>query len=190
MKSNKIVGVAEGRNNDDAVNMKQYNSLGTNIITLSNLLTTINTSVNNISTSINNIKTQNGYYYFTRDLKHDNEKNVLFPRFFKAPFSTTSSRSIDFQIRRNGFYHIIYNDNYKNSGTLYVRETHSKKSLFQQSFNNSSAWIPITVNAVIRVAIPQGYGYANLHFGFGLNSSGILDGAGYSTFFIKYIGEL
>ena len=120
MKNNKIVGVGEGRNNDDAVNMKQYNSLGTNIITLSNLLTTMNTSVNNISTSINNIKTQNGYYYFTRDLKHDNVKNVLFPRFSKTPFLTTSSKSVDFQIRKNGCYRIIYNDNYKNSGTLYI----------------------------------------------------------------------
>ena len=71
-----------------------------------------------------------------------------------------------------------------------IKETHSRKTLFEQSFNNSSDWIPITINALIRVSIPQGYLYANLHIGFGLNSSGILDGAGYSTFFIKYIGEL
>ena len=167
----------------DAFNKSQL------ILIQSSLTSQIQTLNNQIQT-LNNKFTNYGYYYFTRDLKHDNGRNVLFPSFSQNPFSTTSSKSLDFQIRKNGYYHIIYNDNYKNSGTLYIRETHIGKTLFEQSFNNSSDWIPITINALIRVSIPQGYIYANLHIGFGLNSSGILDGVGYSTFFIKYIGEL
>ena len=129
----------------------------------------------------------NSYYYFTRDLKHNNGKSVLFPNFNTFPFSTTGSNTINFQIGKNGHYHIIFTDSYKNSGTFAIYETNAKNTLFQLTIGNSSDWKPIIINAVIKVSIPQNYAYANLHFGFRLNDSAILDGVGYSTFFIKYI---
>ena len=183
MNNKKIEGVGVGTELTDAVNKAQLTLIQ------SSLTSQIQTLNNQIQT-LNNKFTNYGHYYFTKDLKHDNENFVRFPNFYQNPFSTATSKALDFHIRKNGYYHIIYTDNYKNSGTFYIRETHSSQTLFEQSLNNSSNWIPITINALIRASIPQGYLYANLHIGFGLNSSGILDGVGYSTFFIKYIGEL
>ena len=122
MKGNKIIGVGDGTSNNDAVNKIQLDAviaqLNMNINTLNNL---IKTNKNNITT----INTNDGCYYFTDDLKHNNSQVVNFPEINKYPFSSNNSSEF-LRITLDGNYQIIYTDFYKKSTKVLIYETPRK----------------------------------------------------------------
>ena len=65
IKGNKIIGVGNGTANSDAVNKAQLEAVETQV-------TTVNKGVTQNKTDIATINTNNGYYYFTDQLKHVN----------------------------------------------------------------------------------------------------------------------
>ena len=109
MKSKKIVNLGNGTANSDAVNKSQLDAVETQV-------TTVNEGVTQNKTDIATINTNNGYYYFTDQLKHDNSNTVKFPRAKFPPIdSYPFSRGSDdykLRIRIDGYYHIIYTDFY------------------------------------------------------------------------------
>ena len=172
--NSKITGVGNGTANSDAVNKSQLNSVETQI-------TKNKTDI----TSINN------YYYYTDDLQHDNSSIVSFTYFNSYPFGAELGNKSDRLILLlDGYYHIIYTDFYKGSGTSKI--THDVYSgldkpddVFTLSLNNQSDWTPITINTIKKIE-KQGYPYIKLKFRFyGVNPK--LNGNGFSTFYIRYL---
>ena len=100
-----------------------------------------------------------------------------------------------FRITLDGHYQIIYTDFYKGDGAykFVIMDVTNRIDLFVVDLDNQSDWSTITINAVIPINVDNGFGYVDIRLGlrtthFG-STSPILDGAGYSTFFIKYLGD-
>ena len=163
MGNNKITGVADGTTNKDAVNKAQLDALETKL----------------------------KYYYYTNDLKHNNSKTVKFPTINDYPFSTQSGVGNEhrFIISLDGYYHVIYNDFYKGSGTFQI--THDSPSgpvLHSIRLNIKSKFTPFTINSVFKIE-RQGNNTTKLvfHITNVLISNTVLDGIGSSSFYIKYL---
>ena len=168
MGNNKITGVGNGTANSDAVNKSQLNLVETQV-------TKNKTDI----TFINN-------YYYTDDLQHDNSSIVSFTYFNSYPFGAELGNKSDRLILLlDGYYHIIYTDFYKGSGTFKI--THDVYSgldepddVFTLSLNNQSDWTPITINTIKKIESIK------LKFRFyGVNPK--LNGSGFSTFYIRYL---
>ena len=99
MKGNKIIGVGDGVDNEDAVNKSQLNALRLNVLTY--------------ITALTEKLTKYGYYYFTNVLKHKNQSTVKFPAVNQNPYSANDNSEL-FRITLDGNYQIIYTDNFKN----------------------------------------------------------------------------
>ena len=65
------------------------------------------------------INVNNGYYYFTNHLKHDNVKTVKFPAVNEYPYSANNDSEL-FRITLDGHYHVIYTDNMKVIGKFTI----------------------------------------------------------------------
>ena len=163
MGNNKITGVADGTTNKDAVNKAQLDALETKL----------------------------KYYYYTNDLKHNNSKTAKFPTINDYPFSTQSGVGNEhrFIISLDGYYHVIYNDFYKGSGTFQI--THDSPSgpvLHSIRLNIKSKFTPFTINSVFKIE-RQGNNTTKLvfHITNVLISNTVLDGIGSSSFYIKYL---
>ena len=178
MGNKKITGVADGTTNKDAVNKAQLDRVETQTIANKNDIATINLN--------------HSYYYYTNDLKHNNEKNVKFPTISNSyPFSTQSGVGNEhrFIISLDGYYHVIYNDFYKGSGTFQI--THDSPSgpvLHSIRLNIKSKFTPFTINSVFKIE-RQGNNTTKLvfHITNVLISNSVLDGIGSSSFYIKYL---
>ena len=173
MNNHQIIGVADGSVDKDVVNVKQLNEL--------------KTEVSKIKTDITTIITNNGLVYYTNDLKHDNEKTVKFKPFTNHPYSVNNSSEF-FRISLAGFHHIIYTDFYNSEGLFYVYDNGKGRNLFGFHLNDVSDWTPITINMVIPISFDNGSNHTDLKFYITGSKKPNLDGAGYSTFFIKYLG--
>ena len=77
----------------------------------------------------------NSYYYYTDDLKHNNQKNVNFPNFNKYPFMSDTTEIIDIQL--DGYYHIIFTDHYKGNTNTF-RIISNTNPIFIQGFYSKS----------------------------------------------------
>ena len=137
----------------------------------------------------NTIKANRNYYYFTNKLKHNNKNFVNLPlNVDKTAFKTIYDiiyGGVLFLIK-SGDYQIIYTDQYKISVSSNVEfqfwDLTNDKKIFSTKFIPKTSFTPFTINSVINVQ-------ANTKVG--LHSSpinSVLDGTGYSTFFIKYLG--
>ena len=167
MGNKKIIGLADGAANNDAINKKQ-----------------LNTEVSNINNEINKIKRLLKFNYNTRSMKHNNERIIKFPNFYSNPYQT-SSVNTDVIILYEGYYHIIYTDYYKNGGTFKIYQGGSKV-LFDTFLNSKSTWTPFTINAVIRIKFDSGRNSA--HISMKSDDKDIMfDGINNSSFFIEYI---
>ena len=92
------------------------------------------------------------------------------------------------RISLDGHYHVIYTDFYnKKKWPIYIHDNTNGNDLFVTELDNQSDWTPITINAVIPINVDNGYGYADIKFYIQTTNNAILDGAGYSTFYIKYL---
>ena len=136
-----------------------------------------------------------GYYYFTDDLKHNNSNLVRFPPISNSyPFTTQLGDVNPYRLilYLEGYYHIIYTDFYKGSGTFKIThdayvDLNKPDDVFNLSLDHQSDWTPITINLIKKIE-KQGYPTIRLKFQLvNSNSNPILDGSGYSTFYIKYL---
>ena len=168
MGNKKITGVADGTDNNDAVNKSQLDALETKINEINRLLK---------------------YNYNTRGLKHNNERIIKFPNFYRYPYQSSSSvigGSLDtIIILEEGYYHIIYTDYYKNGGTFKIYQG-SSKVLFDTNLNSKSDWTPFTINAVIRIKFDSGRNSAHIRMKSD-DKDIMFDGINNSSFFIEYI---
>ena len=67
-----MINLGKGTVNGDAVNKEQLDAVETQV-------TTVNNEVTQNKTDIATINTNNGYYYLTDQLKHNNSDTVKFP---------------------------------------------------------------------------------------------------------------
>ena len=184
MKGNKIIGVGDGTSNNDAVNKIQLDAviaqLNININTLNNL---IKTNKDNIAT----INTNDGYYYFTDQLKHKNRSFVKFPpNINKYPFGLGRDQ-FRFRILLDGYYHIIYTDFYKSNGQFQVHDITNGNDLFVMNLSKQSNWTPITINAIVPITVDNGFKHADIQLKFGVFDDALFNGSGYSSFYIRYL---
>ena len=59
--------------------------------------------------------------------------------------------------------------------------------MFVISLDNQSGWSPITINTVIPINTDNGFRHVRIKMYMKKTSNGEFDGAGYSTFYIKYL---
>ena len=163
MSNNKIIAVKDGINDNDAVNKKQLNE---------------------IKNQLNEI---NGYYCFTNQLKHDNTKTVKFPSGINSYPFKSGADDFKFRILLDGHYHIIYSDFYKNNGQFIIHDHTNGNDLFVLNLDNQSNWTPITINAIVPITVDNGFKHADIQLKFKISDKAILDGDGYSTFYIRYL---
>ena len=176
MKNHKIINLDDGGVSGDVINKRQLDA--------------VQNQVDTINTNVNTINTNNGYYYFIKQLNHNNNSYVHFPsNIDKYPFKSANDPIYGgvLRISLSGYYHIIYTDYYKikvtSNASFIIWDLSNGKVLFSTTFNHKTDFTPITINAVINIQ-------ANATIGLHLTpANAILDGGEYSTFFIKYLGN-
>ena len=104
MKGKKIRGVGNGTSNSDAVNYQQL---------------------------IDHIKTINSYFFYTNYLEHDNENKVKFPAISHHPYSAIKN-SENLRISLEGYYQIIYTDNYNRKYKFMIADAKNDNYSFVQ----------------------------------------------------------
>ena len=165
MGNNKITGVSNGIADSDVVNKSQLDAL----------------------------ETKNKYYYYTDDLKDNNEGTIKFPRnVSQYPFFTSKySPYKRIKIELSGYYHIIYTDFYTGGGRFQILHDSwegldNPDPIFTLSLDVRSNRTPIKINVIKKIETLSGANDARIIF---TTTSGnlILDGVGHSTFYIKYL---
>ena len=87
MKGKKIKGVGDGSEDGDVVNVKQLNLV-------EKLFTILNNTVAKNNANIATINVNNGYYYYTKEMKHTNEWIVVFSKINEYPFESYNSPTL------------------------------------------------------------------------------------------------
>ena len=143
--------------------------------------------LNTLNNRLNVIITNHSYYYFTDQLKHDNNKTVKFPsRINSYPFRSGAD-DFKFRILLDGHYHIIYTDFYKYNGQFQIHDSTNGNNLFVINLGYQSDWTPITINAIVPITIDNGFKHADIQLKSRVSDSAIFDGDGYSAFYIRYL---
>ena len=187
MKSKKIIRLGDGSDKSDAVNKSQLDALELYIININNSLTTTITNINKLLNTTTDKVTNMGYYYFTDQLKHNNTNTVKFPSGINFYPFKSGADDFKFRILLDGHYHIIYTDFYKNNGQFRIHDHTNGNDLFVINLDNQSNWTPITINTIIPITVDNGFNHADIQFKFKISDNAIFDGAGYSTFYIRYL---
>ena len=184
IKGNKIIGVGNGTANSDAVNKSQLDAVETQV---KSQVTTVNNKVIQNKTDIATINKNNGYYYFTDQLKHNNSNVVKFPAVSNNYPYSADNGSAFLTITLDGHYQIIYTDFLRRGGQFIIHDDTNGNDLFVINLRSQSRWPPITINTVIPITVDNGFGYAKIKMYIKTTNNAILDGAGHSTFYIKYL---
>ena len=190
MKNKKIIRVGDGVDNSDAVNKAQLDALESDIISAKQLLSKLKSDSWFFKRDIQKLTDARGYYYLTDQLKHNNTNTVKFPSGINSHPFKSGADDFKFRILLDGRYQIIYTDFYKNSGQFKVHDSTNGNDLFVINFDNQSNWAPITINALVNITVDNGFNHADIQLKFGVSDDAIFDGAGYSTFYIKYLHGL
>ena len=187
MKNRQIKNVGDGQENADAVNVKQLNEVEKQFIIANNTVARNNANITTINVN-------NGYYYFTNQLNHNNLNTVSFPNITNSyPYSngkntvTGNKTYLVLRILLSGNYQIIYTDSYKNGGSFVIHDNTNGIDLFVVGLNNKLGWTPITINAVIPINVDNSFNHADIQLMIRTTNNAILDGSGKSTFYIKYL---
>ena len=96
-------------------------------------------------------------YYYTNQLKHNDEDAIKFPaNIYKYPFSTYNVVDIELNINLIGYYHITYTDYYKGGGQFDIKHNHwhgvnIPPHLFTLTLIEQSDWTPVTINTIIKI---------------------------------------
>ena len=180
IKGNKIIGVGDGTADDDDVNKSQLNAVETQV-------TTVNDKVTQNKTDIATINTNNGYYYFIDQLKHDNSKTVKFPAVNNYPYSADNGSEF-LTITLDCHYQIIYTDFYRGGGQFIIHDDTNGNDLFVTNLRPQSRWPSITINTIIPINTDNGFNYVRIKMYIQTTIKGaIFTGKGDSTFYIKYL---
>ena len=175
MGNNKITGVANGTDLNDAVNMSQLDAI----------------------ININN------YFTYTNKLKHNNDTNVRFPRINRSlknwkpsisfPFDINLYDDRTFKLKLDGWYHIIYTDNIRYGANFKIHDVTNNVDLFSTNMSYKTVNSHFTINAIFEIAIDKNI---KDHIEIKLQverlvssyHKPILEGSSLSTFYIKYLG--
>ena len=175
MGNKKITGVADGTDNNDAVNKSQLDAI----------------------ININN------YFTYTNKLKHNNDTNVRFPRINRSlknwkpsisfPFDINLYDNRTFKLRLDGWYHIIYTDNIRYGANFKIHDVTNNVDLFSTNMSYKTVNSHFTINAIFEIAIDKNI---KDHIEIKLQverlvssyNKPILEGSSLSTFYIKYLG--
>ena len=189
VKGNKIIGVGNGTANSDAVNKAQLDA--------------VKTQVTQNKTDITTINTENGYYTFTDHLKHNNLTNVRFPPINRSlkhwrpsilyPFELISNNNTILRIKLDGWYQVIYTDNYRYGGQFQIYNNTDGVYLYTRNIPYVDNFTPLTISADFEIVINK-----NLvnYIDISLLISNIannkndprFEGINCSSFYIKYLG--
>ena len=189
VKGNKIIGVGNGTANSDAVNKAQLDA--------------VKTQVTQNKTDITTINTENGYYTFTDQLKHNNRNNVWFPPINRSlkhwrpsilyPFELISNNNTILRIKLDGWYQVIYTDNYRYGGQFQIYNNTDGVYLYTRNIPYVDNFTPLTISAVFEIVINK-----NLvnYIDISLLISNIannknnprFEGINCSSFYMKYLG--
>ena len=90
-------------------------------------------------------------------------------------------------ITLSGTYHIIYTDFYTKSGQFIIHDHTNGNDLFVINIDDSSGRSPITINSVIPINTNNGFNHVEIKLYTKTTNNAIFEGAGYSTFYIKYL---
>ena len=187
MKSKKMINLGKVTVNNDAVNKAQLDTVELQVTTVNNKVTQNKTDIATM-----------GYYYFTDQLKHNNNNAVKFPAVANNYPYSADNNSEFLMITLDGHYQIIYTDFYtkgKRKGRKFIiHDDTNGNDLFVTNLVTLSSWSPITINTVIPITTDNGFNHAKIKL-YIKNRTGrklrgddaILKGAGYSTFYIKYL---
>ena len=136
----------------------------------------------------------NKYYYYTKDLKHNNENRIKFPTgTSNFPFITNIIHpQYSLKIRLSGYYYISYSDFYKGQGSFQIKYNYysginSPNPIFHINMINQTDWTPITINSLVYINKDinnsnEAEILMNLTSG-----NAIFKGVGYSSFYIKFL---
>ena len=153
----KIINVADGVDDNDVVTIKQLN-----------------------------IHPNPKWYYYTTDLKHNDNQVVALNKMNKYPFFV-DQHSDYMKISKSGFYEIIYNDFYKNKGTIVLYDETNNKDLARMGLVNKPSFSFFSFNAVFQIDLTDGQDHNEISIFIETTNNAVLDGKGYSTFYIKYL---
>ena len=179
MNFKKIVNLPYGQSNGDAVNKEQYDAFNTNLM-------------DEIITLQNEIDKISKWYYFTDQLKHDNETIVKFPSDIdKYPFKSVDDDNTKLRILLSGYYHVIYVDNCKYGGKFQIYDDTNGTTKFITGIVNTDTFSQFTINAVINVQTHDGFSHADIKLKaiktVSSNPDPQLDGTDDSSVYIKYL---
>ena len=189
MKGNKIIGVGDGTSNNDAVNKIQLDIL--------------DAKININKTNIQNINNHNGYFAYTNQLKHNNENTVKFPPINRSlkhwrpsisyPFGLVPNDNTKLKIKLDGWYQINYTDNIRYGGHFQIYDDTNGVYPFVINLPYYNFFSQFTINAIFEITIDKNLvNYVEIKLICDkpvLNKNRPeLDGAGASSFFIKYLG--
>ena len=183
MKSKKIVNLADGTVNNDAVNKAQLISMQASLVSQINTL-------NNKLNAINNKVTNDGYYYFTNQLKHNSEDIAKFPSDIdKYPFKSVTNNNTKLRLLVSGYYHVIYIDNCRYCVKFEIYDDTNSTTKFITGIISNDSYSQFTINSVINVQTHDGFGHADIELKAikTVSSNPQLEGTGDSSFFIKYL---
>ena len=183
MKGKKIINFGEGTANHDAVNKTQLDAVDSQV---KSQVTTVNNKVTQNKTDIATITRLDRYYYFTDQLKHKNSNTVKFPAVSNNYPYSANNKSEFLTIRVDGHYQIIYTDFYREGNKFIIHDDTNGNDLYVLNLGISRSGRPITINAVIPINEDNGFGYVRIKI-YPLTRHSALYGAGFSTFYIKYL---
>ena len=180
MNTKKMINLGEGTANNDAVNKAQLEAVESQVTTVNNKVTQNKTDIATM-----------GYYYFADQLKHNNSNTVKFPAVSNNYPYSADNNSEFLMITLDGHYQIIYTDFYTKgkSSQFIIHDDTNGNDLF-----TLSSLSPITINTVIPITTDNGFNHAKIKLYIKnvrskkiRRDDAILEGASYSTFYIKYL---
>ena len=59
--------------------------------------------------------------------------------------------------------------------------------MFVLGLDNQSNWTTITINTIVPINVANGFNHVDIQLKFGVFDEAVFDGAGFSTFYIRYL---
>ena len=159
MNNKKIINVADGVDDNDVVTIKQLN-----------------------------IHPNPNWYYYTNNLKHDNNQIVALNKMNKYPFFV-DEHSDYMKISKSGFYEIIYNDYYQKSGTIVLYDETNDTDLVRMGIDFKSDFSFVSFNAIFQISLNDKQDHNEISIFIETTNGGIFDGTNNGTFYIKYLHD-
>ena len=93
------------------------------------------------------------------------------------------------KISKSGYYQLIYTDFYKNSGTIVLYDETNNKDLVRMGIDFKSAFSFVSLHAIFQISLNDKQDHNEISIFIETTNGAIFDGAGYSTFYIRYLHD-